>query len=346
VPNSVDSDGLDDLTKPVSSGGAANIWTPDSKPQGEAKKWRWKIGYRTYVQFLMDWGSNGSPMDGSAYHSNPGTGMKTPMSMASTFCPLHSETTLGGTFQFPPRAQPMHSVRRSLITAIAMVAQRNQGLTNGLGDRVGIVAYDGRGSNFSTQLILPLTDNYTVAMQTCAQLQAVADIGKTTYTEGGLQLARNHLTVQTASNNPTADPFGTRGRSYSKKVIVLITDGMPNVWDSDEIVIDPYYDMDVDRYYYPSWEIYNSSLMQTHRFRHDEGGALYAIGMGVVAPYVGIEPGLHADYTFLDRMAQLAHTADSNGFAPQSSGNPAEYETVLTGALQEIVTTPGSRMVE
>src|SRR4029078_8940046 len=58
-----------------------------------------KIGYTTYVQFMMDNGRDRQP-DGANY---------TPLSTLSPNCPYHSESTAGGTFSFPPSEQPTHS---------------------------------------------------------------------------------------------------------------------------------------------------------------------------------------------------------------------------------------------
>ncbi len=60
-------------------------------------------------------------------------------------------------------------------------------------------------------------------MLACTKLQACADIGASTATENGVIAARNHL-------KPTAQ--GGQGRLFTKKVMILITDGMPNLWQS------------------------------------------------------------------------------------------------------------------
>ena len=55
-----------------------------------------KIGYRTYVQFMMDFGRDGKPS----------TGQLVPLSWNSPLCPKHDEETDGGPFRFPPRNSP------------------------------------------------------------------------------------------------------------------------------------------------------------------------------------------------------------------------------------------------
>ena len=74
-----------------------------------------KIGYRTHVQFMMDFGRD----------KQPASGQYVPLSRLSPDCPWHSEATDGGTFDFPPREQPTHAARRALIAALEVVKERN-----------------------------------------------------------------------------------------------------------------------------------------------------------------------------------------------------------------------------
>ncbi len=132
-----------------------------------------RVGYLTYIQFMLDLG-NDTSLAGF-----------TPYSTQSSNCPLHAESTAGGTFEFPPRAQPEHAARRSLITAIAKIRDRNLGIPNAsYRDQVSIVTFD-NPANADAQVVLPLTSNYSQVMETCAKLQAVSDIGNSTATEAG-----------------------------------------------------------------------------------------------------------------------------------------------------------------
>ena len=56
--------------------------------------------------------------------------------------------------------------------------------------------------------------------------------------------------------------------------------------------------------------------------------------------------GLGCDYGFMDRMARMGGTADSNGQSPRGSGNPADYEQKLTDIFSKIITNPQIRLVE
>lgn len=287
--------------------------------------WEFKIGYITYVQFMMDWGRDRRPDPDDGTSASPALGPKTPLSRASPWCPLHYESTAGGSFQFPPREQPMHAVRRSLIAAIEVVRERNAGLNATVADRVGIITFDGSDAWHAPQVVVPLTSNYDAAMLACTSLQAVSDIGATTATEIGMRYGRDHL-------RNTA--LGGAGRQFANKVLVLLTDGVPNVWESSETAINSYIAAGGSGEYYDSpylW--YNAALIQAAR-AEAENTNVYPVGMG-----------LGADYEFLDRMARLAAT-DVGGLSPRGSGNPAEYEQVLTDIFTEIIENPGSRLVE
>ncbi len=172
LPPSQDSDRIDGLNNPNN---ASFPEAEDSVPQG----YRNKIGYRTYVQFMMDWGRNVRP-DGTTY---------TPLSTLSADCPWHLESTDGGTFSFPPREQPTHSARRALISAIKVVKDRNEDIPDPTQrDWVSVISYDVLTPG--PTIHQALTGDYDEAMEKCAALQAVSDTAYSTATETGLITAR------------------------------------------------------------------------------------------------------------------------------------------------------------
>ena len=218
----------------------------------------------------------------------------------------------------------MHACRRSLIAALKVIKDRNAGLSSG-GDRVAIISFDGLDKDHAPRLLQSLTSNYTTAMDSCTDLQAVSDIGATTAIEAGLIAARNHL------KKPSD---GGAGRSYAKKVIVLLTDGVPNAWQTSTSSINSFVLGHPNTDYYSSdYTWLNSALMQAAQIQA-ENTDLYCVGIG-----------LGTDYNFMDRMARMAHT-DKGGMSPRGSGNPAEYEARLTAIFNEIVKNPGGRMVD
>ena len=125
-----------------------------------------------------------------------------------------------------------------------------------------------------------------------------------------------------------------RETDAESKVIVLLTDGVPNVWQSSQEEINDYVLENPNSDYYGSEYLwYNSVLMQTSMFEGDRGN-LFGVGMG-----------MGADYDFLDRVSRIANT-DNNGLGPRGAGNPAEYEQRLTDIFEEIIKSPGSRLVQ
>ena len=318
LPHYRDGDNIDDFNNP-------NKYTFPGASSSLPRSYRDRIGYMTYVQFMMDWGRDRSPDWSNSSNSAPGNGTKTPLSTLSAYCPFHMEATAGGTFSFPPREQPMHAARRALIAAIQVVKEQNALLPAAVGDQVAVVTFDGLDSYHSAQVVQPLTGDYDAAMQSCTTLQATSDIGATTGIEPGLQLARDHL-----------EPLdqGGQGRGFATKVVVLLTDGVPNVWITPQADIDEFVAENPSSEYYDSAYVwYNSALYQAAQFGYQKDN-LYNVGIG-----------LGTDYDFMDRMARLAGT-DEGGQARRGSGNPAQYEQVLTAIFTEIIKNPGGRLVD
>lgn len=320
APPSQDSDRITGFNNPNGS-------TFPSASSSLVQAWRNKIGYVSYVQFMMDWGRDRSPDVANSTNSDPAVGTKTPLSVLSPYCPYHTETTAAGNFSFPPREQPTHASRRSLIAAIKVVQDMNSGVGASSADRVSLVTFDALDAYHQPEIKVALTNNYQTAMQACTTLQAVGDINASTATENGLILARQHL--ETPEN-------GGQGRSYASKVLVLLTDGVPNLYSSSNSTISNYIADNPDADFYSSSSgnaAKNSVLMQTS-MAQGKSGHVYPVGLG-----------LGADYDFLDRVARIAET-DKSGQSPRGSGNPAEYEQRLTAIFTEIIKSPGSRLVK
>jgi hypothetical protein len=278
--------------------------------------YRNKIGYVTYLQFMMDYGRNLRPV----------TATYTPLSIYSPFCPRHSETTAGGIFSFPPREQPAHAVRRALIAALQLVKERNLNISDpSQGDEVSIITFDvltGGGP----RIACALTNDYDSAMLACRDLQACGDVAATTATETGLMAARNHIQRGSA---------GGQGRESTNKIIVLLTDGVPNLYSSSNASVNKYILDNPSANFYANGAYWcDAALMQGSMTRGDHW-YLYPVGVG-----------LGCDYDFMDRMGRMGGTADNSGQSPRGSGNPAEYEQRLTDIFRKIITSPQVRLVE
>jgi len=299
--------------------------TPNSPSTGNYNYWKtyidyhWdELGYRSYVQFIMYYGGR---------TGKPGGALYTPLSKFSADCPWHAETTAGGTFSFPPREMPTHAARRAIIAAIEVVKSCNQEIADvNQRDWVSIITFDALSNGTVVQV--PLTGDYNAAMQGCTQIQAVPDgMGASTASEIGLVAARDHIKPQSQ---------GGMGRSARDKIVILLTDGMPNQKQSSNSTISTY------RIDYPSSNFYGGSsyytqdaaLMQTSML---QGNNWYLYPVGI---------GLGCDYNFMDRMARMGATANDSGQSPHGSGNPANYEAVLTEIFRNIITSPKLRLVQ
>jgi Flp pilus assembly protein TadG len=274
-----------------------------------------KIGYRTYVQFMMDFGRNTKP-DGVNY---------TPLSTSSPDCPYHYESTAGGNLQFPPREQPTHASRRSLIAAVQEVKARNATVPDpNQRDWVSIVTFD---TVSGTVLKTALTSDYDAVMQACTTLQAVGDDQSSTATETGMIGAYNH--IKSAAQ-------GGSGRQNTQKVVVLFTDGMPNLKTSSNSTVSNYMSAHSNDDWYGGSSSYNqnASIMQAQ--------TMSALNWKVFTAGIG----LGCDYDFLDRMSRTGGTADDDGAGPRTSGNPTNYEAELSAIFKQIINNPQVRLVQ
>ena len=266
------------------------------------------IGYRTYVQFMMDYGR--ADLVGNQYSQ---------MSVQSGYCPYHMETVGTTQFSFPPREQPTHSCRRSLIAAIQEIKSKNSSIPDmNQRDWVSIVTFD---TVAGTQLVQSLTGDYDAAMLKCTTFQATNDFAACTATETGLIGANNHLTANARSN--------------TQKVVVLLTDGMPNLKSSSNSTISSYRNDHPSDFFYGGSSNYNhdAALMQVNSMQL-KGWRAHAVGVG-----------LGTDATFMDRIAKMA-IQDAEAQAPETSGDPAEYESELRSIFKQIVDSPRVRLVE
>jgi hypothetical protein len=159
-------------------------------------------------------------------------------------------------------------------------------------------------------------------MQACAAMQAVGDNQYSTATETGLITAQAHLNAS--------------GRAHAEKVIVLLTDGMPNLYSSSNSTISDYLDENPHEDFYDDDGTYalNAPLMQTSIMQLQDW-RVFPVGLG-----------LGTDYGFMDRLARMSYTANDDGESPRGSGNPAEYEQRLIDIFEEIITNPRPRLVK
>lgn len=309
--------------------GAANPY-PDAWPNltsSTISGFSNKVGYQTYVQFLMDYGWN-----------KQAGGQYTQISRLSANCPWTMDTdpkSPGYGFKFPPREQPTHSVRLAVMAAIDTIASLNTGISEAAKDHVGVVTFD-TASGVTVKYALNINScDYTAAKSSLCDIQCVADDTLSTASENGLIKARQML-------DPSQNPTGAR--PAATKFVIFLTDGIPNIKQSTNNTISSYTTAHTQGEWFTSGSYEyerNSVLMQTDQMQ--------ALGWKVNA----IAIGLGADRTMMDRMARMAGTAikdPSNPNGPKISeyatGNPADYQSRLTSIFQGIVGASNVKVVK
>lgn len=280
------------------------------------KAFRNKVGYLTYVQFMMDYGRDYKP-DGREY---------VPLSTKSPYCPWNTEQTAGGEFSFPPRSQPVHASRRALIAAMQVIKERNLPVgDNTQKDWVSVISFD-RLNNGGPILKQSLTADYKDAMEACTRLQACGDMSYSTATDAGMTFAQKHISPKDE---------GGEGRKGTNKIIVLLTDGSPNLTNSSSRDVSDYIrDSDSQDFYSGNKTTHNGPLVAAGKM-NDEHWKVFPVGIG-----------LGTNYDFMDRMSRVGGSADENGQGPRGSGNPAEYEKRLADIFKKIITNPEVRLVQ
>lgn len=288
-----------------------------------------KVGYQTYVQFMMDMGRNLTPN---------GTTV-TPLSTASSYCPKRTETdatSAGYGYSFPPREQPTHAMRVAVMAAVDKIANMNKGITGTLKDHVAIVTFDTIAGSV-TQVPLNANDcDYSAVKSALCNLQAVGDDQLSTGSEKGLQMAYNLL-----------DPAqNTNTRSSAVKMVVFLSDGIANLKVSSNTTISNYTSANPsagewfsssDSYYLER----NGAMMQTNLLK-SKGYATYAVGIG-----------LGCDRSLMDRIVRISGTGitDPNNtsgpkISPYAQGNPADYQSRLTSIFNDIIKGPNVTLVK
>lgn len=281
-----------------------------------------QVGPRSYVSWNLDSGRD--QIADSSYGSDYAQ-----ISTSSPNCPLHSETVGSQSFQFPAREYPTHAERRSVIAGLQQVVTKNSTISDpNQKDWVSIVTFDKTGG---VKTLVPLTTNYTSAMNSAAMMQAVGSNGNSTNTEEGLASAYALIKAQSQ---------GGTGRENAQKIVVLLTDGVANLKDSSNSTVSSYEAAHPNTFngvsnYYGSSD-YNSdaAFMQASIM---QGGNWHVYALGI---------GLAVDTDFMDKMARIGNTADSSGHAPVTSGDPTSYESEMTNLLDQIINNPQVHLVQ
>jgi hypothetical protein len=118
-------------------------------------------------------------------------------------------------------------------------------------------------------------------------------------------------------------------------VVVLLTDGVPNLYESPDALIGTYMANNPDSDFYNDGQYWCDAALMQSSMMQAKKWLVYPVGIG-----------LGTEYGFMDRMARMGGTANDDGESPRGSGNPAEYEQRLTDIFKNIITNPKVRLVQ
>lgn len=286
-----------------------------------------KIGYRTYLQFLLDLGPE-RPVAGSSY---------SPLSVASGFCRWRLDVdprSAGYGHSFPPREQPLHSVRLALLAALQDLQRKSLARPAEAQDHVGLITFSTLGASRVVATLQSTIDSPTPLESAICALQAAGDDQTNSVTEAGLRLALEQLRF----TNPD-----TVTRGWTDRVVMIVADGPPSGKVSSSAEIDQFVTEHPSSEWYGATEYRyerNAVLMQVMKMRQ-LGYRIHGVGIGRAA-----------DVGLLDRIARIGGTAEplTNDLqlpwgARCVGGNPAEYQQRLTLELQRMLDSPRVKLV-
>jgi hypothetical protein len=176
-------------------------------------------------------------------------------------------------------------------------------------------------------------------MTSCTRLQACSKNAVCTNTEAGLSLAQSHI-------KPASQ--GGAGRERTNKIVVLLTDGQPNLKQSSTSTISNYINGHPSNWTDPTTGQTVNNWAATGNFTNEKQAALMQTSMMQGNNWYLYPVGLGAacDYNFMDRMARMGATADINGQSPRGTGDPDNVENTLTQIFTSIITNPKLRLVK
>jgi len=302
----------------------------------------YKISYTNYVKYLMEYARDNPVVK----KTPPATSVYTVMSVLNPAYVHHTETVGTGidaqTFtNFPTREMPTHAVRCAIIAALEVIASRNSTINDtNQRDWVSLVVFDANNSGTDTshvRVAKSLTSDYTDVMQACVQLQACSGLNNplgTTDSEGGLICAFNHI-------KPISK--GGVGRENANKVVVFLTDGIPNLCDTLPATVRDFVSHNPSTAWATSGDYKdqrNAALMQAMNLQMPPNNwTTYAVGVG-----------LNGNQPFMDLMANMAGTSitreDGTIGAYPIAKDSNTYETTLTGIFDKIISNPKLRLVQ
>jgi hypothetical protein len=298
----------------------------------EINSYRDQIGYRTFLQFMLDWGID--DVSNSIYY--------TQLSVGSSNCSYHNETIDGVSFSMPASEQPMHSIRRALISTTNLIKSRNQSVgDSNQQDRVGLLKIEYVVPP-KTILDVALTTNYDSFRNICRTIQSVADSTTSTSLDLHIKLAREQLTSSAQS------------RANARKIIVVVSDGIVTRPTSSTADIDTYqlqYPWPQYAWFHgvpPPLGVTDPRYEPNSLKRYARNSALMEAHMGSVRGvelYV-VKVGYTSHKMMADALAEFGGTTNTANEAPIVTNNPSLYESRIKAVLADIIDNPRGRLVE
>ena len=242
------------------------------------------------------------------------------------FCPLGGQSPAAGETSPASREEQRGASRQALVDAMRQIQARNLGIPNAeRRDWVSIVTFDPKSPGKAV-VSLALTANYDLAIQACENPSLGQEPGAASATEAVLLAAERH--VASAAQ-------GGKGRDYANQVVILITDGRPQIQVSSQAEVAAFQKQQASKGdVVDGNQAQAAALMQTMRMRQ-AGIRVFPVGLGS-----------HVDVAYLHRLARAAGTADAQGHAVSGIRDPAETEPRISVIFQKILAAPQVRLVQ
>jgi Flp pilus assembly protein TadG len=271
-----------------------------------------KLSYLNYVTKIEPCGRDGKP-----FGSSP---LLSPISIDAPYCVYHDEETDAGLKEFPAAEMPTHAARRAIVSALKVIKDRNE-IINDLSqqDRVSIVTFS---TKENVVIEHPLNTDYEAAMDIACKLQSCGANYSCTASETGIL--------------KSIELFQSQGRAHTNKVVVFLTDGLPNLYTNNP----------------PASISYNGATNTNYTGSTAEKAAMYQVSVMLSKNWIffPLEIGLQGNEDFMHRMLNIGKGVTSfdstTGYPYSAAGDPAKYEPTLKKIFNDIITAPKIRLVQ
>jgi hypothetical protein len=265
-----------------------------------------KLGYVTYVQFMLDYGRNWISQsrqirsqwaDPTKTFMDDVDGQETPVAMG-------------------PKEQPMHAVRKAILATANLIKSRNLNVGDpNQKDRVGVSLLDG---SVKTSLEVALTTDYDSFKQFCANIRTSQDNSNASVLDRNIKYASEQLLP------------GAQGRAYSRKIVIIISDSCINDTSIPASEISAYQSL----YPYPEYYWFHNQPppagVTDPRYepdlltRNSRNGLLMTAHQGYATgvEFFAVKVGFTSNQVVMNALADFGGTANTANEAPIVTDNP------------------------